>query len=241
MHAVVCIHGGGWRKGSKINHRKVAQYLASQGFVTASISYRLSGEARFSAQFQDCKAAVRFLRAHAGKYGIDADKIGVIGHSAGGHLAALLATSSGMTALEGDGGHAEFSSAVQAAVPMGAQTDFLSVRNREISGDPERGQIWRQFLGGSQSSARDIYQLASPLAYVGKDDPPCWLITGEKDDASTRADKMRIRMNELDIEANLTVIAGAPHPFLVQQNWFDEAMQTAAQFFKRELKGDAAN
>ena len=81
----------------------------------------------------------------------------------GGHLTALLATSEGVAELEGDGGNAEFSSAIQAAVPMGAQTDFLSQRTREISRAQERGQIWRQFLGGAQQDKLSTYRLASPL------------------------------------------------------------------------------
>lgn len=84
LPAIVCIHGGGWPKGGRISHRKVAQTLAAKGFATASISYRLSGEAQFPAQIQDCKAAVRFLRAHANEFGIDNSQIGAIGHSAGG-------------------------------------------------------------------------------------------------------------------------------------------------------------
>ena len=180
-----------------MNFRNAAQTLAARGFVTASIDYRLSGEAPFPAHIHDCKAAVRFLRANAKEYGIDPDKIGAIGHSAGGHLAALLATSAGVQELEGRGGNAEFSSAIQAVIPMGGQTDFLSERNREISRDRE---IWQQFLGGSQEEKPEIYRLASPLVHVDKTDPPCWIITGEKDDPSTRADRFRQRLKELGIQ-----------------------------------------
>ncbi len=236
LPAIVCIHGGGWRKGSKVNHRTVAQTLAGRGFVTASISYRLSGEAQFPAQIQDCKAAVRFLRANASEYGIDPDKIGAIGHSAGGHLAALLATSAETKELEGDGGNARFSSAIQAVVPMGGQTDFLSERTRGISVDEQRGGIWRQFLGGSLEDEPETYRLASPLAHLDPTDPPCWLITGEKDDPSTRADDLRGKMKEFGIPTGLTVIRDAPHPFTVTQVWFDEAMETAAKFFIKHLK-----
>jgi pectinesterase len=236
LPAIVCIHGGGWQKGSKINHRKVAQALANQGFVTASIDYRLSGEAQFPAQIQDCKAAVRFLRANAKKYGINADKIGAIGHSAGGHLTALLATSAGVTELEEQGGNQNFSSTIQAAVPMGGQTDFLSQRTRDISSDEKRGSIWRQFLGGSLENKPDTYRLASPLVHLDKQDPPCWFITGEKDDPSTRADDFRIRMKAFGIPTGLTVIKDAPHPFTVKQIWFDEMMEAAAPFFIKHLK-----
>ncbi|MCA9050416.1 MAG: sulfatase-like hydrolase/transferase, partial [Planctomycetaceae bacterium] len=124
LPAIVCIHGGGWANGNRNSHAAMAQALAARGYVAATISYRLSGEVPFPAAIHDCKAAVRFLRARAEDYGIDAANIGAIGLSAGGHLTALLATSSGIGELEGDGGHSEFSSAIQAAVPMGAQTDL---------------------------------------------------------------------------------------------------------------------
>jgi acetyl esterase/lipase len=237
LPAIVCIHGGGWRKGSKVNHRKVAQALAAHGFVTASISYRLSGEARFPAQIQDCKAAVRFLRAGAKEYGIDPDNIGAIGHSAGGHLAALLATSAGVPELEGEGGNAGFSSAIQAVVPMGGQTDFLSERTRDISSAKDRGEIWRQFLGGSLEDKPETYRLASPLNHLDKTDPPAWFITGENDDPSTRAGQFRQQMAAFGVPAaGLSIIQDAPHPFLVTQVWFDEAMEMAGTFFTRHLQ-----
>jgi arylsulfatase A len=233
LPAIVCVHGGGWGKGSRVNHAKPAQALAARGFVTATISYRLSGEEPFPAQIQDCKAAVRFLRANAKELGIDADNIGAIGHSAGGHLVALLATSGEAKELEGEGGNAGFSSAIEAAVPMGAQTDFMSERNREISKEKE---IWQQFLSGSQEEQPETYRLASPQAHLDKIDPPCWFITGERDDASTHADEFRQRMKELGIQSELTVIKDAPHPFLVQQIWFDEMIGTAEAFFRAKLK-----
>jgi len=233
LPAIVCVHGGGWRKGSRINHAKPAQALAAGGFVTATISYRLSGEAPFPAQIQDCKAAVRFLRAHAKEYGIDSEKIGAIGHSAGGHLVALLATSSGVKELEGKGGNADSSSAIQAAVPMGAQSDFMSERNRKKSKEAE---IWQQFLSGSQEEQPATYRLASPLTHLDKNDPPCWFFSGEKDDPSTHADEFRKRMKELGIDSNLTIIQDAPHGFMVQQVWFDQMLETASKFFIHQLK-----
>ncbi len=235
LPAIVCIHGGGWQKGSKLNHRKVAQALAARGYVTASISYRLSGEATFPAQIQDCKAAVRHLRANASEYGIHPDSIGVIGHSAGGHLAALLGTSAGVKELEGNGGNSQFSSAVQAVVAMGAQTDLLSKRTREVSADPGRGLIWRKFLGGALDDREKTYQSASPLEHLDASDPPIWLITGEADDASTRAGAFRAELEKLGIPTGLTVIADAPHSFTVRQEWFDEAIEDAGQFFAAHL------
>jgi len=236
LPAVVCIHGGGWANGNRTSHGKIAQALAARGFVAATISYRLSGEAPFPAAIHDCKAAVRFLRANASKYGIDSENIGAIGLSAGGHLVALLATSSGVEELEGQGGHAEFSSAIQAAIPMGAQTDLLSERTKQISAVEDRGTIWRQFLGGTQQEQLETYRLASPLHHLDASDPPCWFITGENDDPSTHADLFRQQMQEFKIETGLTVIQDAPHPFLGKQVWFDEMLDVADEFFRQHLQ-----
>ena len=116
---------------------------------------------------------------------------------------------------------------------MGAQTHLMSERNREKSKEAE---IWQKFLSGSQEQQPQTYRLASPLTHLDKTDPPCWFITGEKDDPSTHADTFRKRMAELGISSGLTVIQGAPHPFTVRQVWFDEMIETAATFFDRTLK-----
>ena len=233
LPAVVCIHGGGWAKGSKANYAKIAQALAGRGYVAVAISYRLSGEAAFPAAIHDCKAAVRFLRANARTYGVNPDKIGAIGSSAGGHLAALLATSHGVEELEGKGGNPIHSSRIQAAVPMGAQTDFLSGRTREVS---KERQIWKQFMAGSLDERPKAYRLASPLEHLDKGDPPCLFITGETDDESTRATKFRKRMTELKIPSGIEVIEGAPHGFLTKQIWFDQMVESADAHFKKSLK-----
>ena len=238
LPAIVCIHGGGWAKGSRKNYTKVAQALAAHGYVAVTISYRLSGEAVFPAAIMDCKAAVRFLRAHAQTLGINSDKIGAIGSSAGGHLAALLATSYGAEELEGSGGYTPFSSQIQAVVPMGAQTDFLSARNRQVSGER---LIWKQFMGGSQDEKPDAYQLASPIEHLNLGDPPCFLISGEKDDESTRGAKFRKRMNQLGISSELEIIERAPHGFLKEQAWFKHAMEAAVAHFNRVLKGSSVS
>ncbi|MBT6851657.1 MAG: alpha/beta hydrolase [Opitutae bacterium] len=235
LPAIVCIHGGGWAKGNRTGHAKIAQALAARGYVAATISYRLSGEAPFPAAIQDCKAAVRFLRTNAKELGIDADKIGAIGLSAGGHLTALLATSHGIDELEGKGGNPAYSSRIQAAVPMGAQTDFLSERTREVS---KERLIWKQFMGGSQLERPKAYRLASPLEHLDKDDPPCLFITGETDDESTRAAKFRRRMSDLGVSSEIEVIEGAPHGFLTKQVWFDQTINSAVDFFDPILKRD---
>ena len=233
LPAVVCIHGGGWSKGTRVHYEKVAQGLANRGYVTATISYRLSGEAPFPAQIQDCKAAVRYLRANAKEYGIDPTQIAAIGSSASGHLAALLGTTGEVEELEGKGGNEGISSAIQAVIPMGAQTHLMSERTKEVSRNRD---IWKQYLSGSQEENPKAYRLASPMEHLDQDDAVFWFITGENDDKSTRGEEMRGKMASLGLESGIKLIAGAPHGFLHKQGWFDEMIDEAAAFLNRRLK-----
>jgi arylsulfatase A len=233
--AIICIHGGGWYKGERSSMANLAQALSAKGFVTATISYRLSGEAKFPAAIQDCKAAVRFLRANAAKFGINANAIGVTGLSAGGHLAALLTTSGGVKELEGDGGHSDQSSAVQAGIAMGAQSDLKSARIGELSGKTD-DPFYRTFLGDSLSKIPQTYALASPRHHLDKADPPLLFMTGELDDPSTHADDCRGDLQKLGITTGLEVIPQAPHAFLGQQKAFDICVTACVDFFSEHLK-----
>ncbi len=235
LPAIVCIHGGGWFKGERGNMANLAQALAARGYVAVTISYRLSGEAKFPAAIQDAKAAVRWLRANASTYGIRAERIGVTGLSAGGHLAALLATSSGIKELEGDGGNSEQSSAVQACVAMGAQSDLQSDRIRDLSAKPD-DPFYRTFLGASQAEIPATYSLASPRHHLDNSDPPLLFMTGEKDDPSTHGDDARADLEKLGLPTGLTILPGAPHAFLGQQAAFDLAVAGCDQFFSKCLK-----
>ncbi|MBX7207641.1 MAG: alpha/beta hydrolase [Verrucomicrobiaceae bacterium] len=234
LPAIICIHGGGWYKGDRTAMTNLAQALASKGFVATTISYRLSGEEKFPAAIQDCKAAVRFLRANAAKFGIDSSAIGVTGLSAGGHLAALLTTSGGIKELEGDGGNAEQSSAVQAGIAMGAQSDLESARIGELSSKTD-DPFYRTFLGDAQSVIPKTYALASPRHHLDKKDPPLFFMAGELDDASTHADDTCVDLEKLGIPTGLKLIPAAPHAFLGQQKDFDLAVSTCVEFFSRHL------
>ena len=125
LPVVLWLHGHRWSRGGKEQHPPFN--LMAQGYIVVSPDYRLSGEATFPAAIEDCKAAVRWLRANASTYHIDPDHIGAWGHSAGGHLAALLGTSADVTELEGAGENSTFSSRVQAVCTMSAPSDILQL------------------------------------------------------------------------------------------------------------------
>src|SRR4029077_1812425 len=129
---IVLVHGGGWIEGDKSSfpsrktgHPCNIEDLAALGFVAATVNYRLSGEAPFPAALEDCKCAVRWLRAHAKDYHLDSDHIGAYGNSAGGHLALLLGMVGKEAGLEGDGPYPDQSSAVQAVVSDSGPIDLL--------------------------------------------------------------------------------------------------------------------
>lgn len=172
---IVRIHGGAWRHGDKSGQRSVANYV-KQGYIGVAINYRFSQHAVFPAQIEDCKAAIRWLRAHADEHGIDPRRIGVIGASAGGHLAALLGTT-GDTQQFDVGENLEFSSAVCAVVDSFGPSDFS-----RTEGVP-RGILSavHQLLGGTIEENQELARSASPLTYITAADPPFLILHGDKD------------------------------------------------------------
>lgn len=180
MPTVVFIHGGGWRNGRPDPARNFP--LAARGYFTVAVEYRLSGEATFPAQIEDCKAAIRWLRANAATYNLDPDRIGVWGSSAGGHLAALLGTSIGVAEFEGQGGNPEQSSAVQCVVDLFGPADLTRIGDAPSSirhtapTSPES-----QLIGGPLLDNLDKARAASPVTYIDGTEPPFLIFHGEQD------------------------------------------------------------
>lgn len=212
---IVHVHGGGWMDGNKDllrNPRHVAQ-----GFAYASISYRLSGEATFPAQIHDCKGAIRFLRAHAKKYHIDPQRIGVAGESAGGHLVSLLGTSAGIEELEGEvGGNLAFSSEVQAVCDFCGPTDFLQYF--ELGGRKVRGPIMGaidKLLGGPVGRRRQLAKMANPITYITGNEPPFLIVHGDEDMSVPHQQSVILHqaLQKAGVDSALHIIKGAGHLF----------------------------
>ena len=170
LPAVVVVHGGAWVGGYKETHIPTAIEFAKNGFVAATIEYRLAPANPFPAAVEDVKCAVRFLRANAARYGIDSGRIGAWGWSAGGNLVLLAATTGGDASLEGAGGWSGVSSRLQAAVSSGGPTDFVTL-----------GADMTQYLGGTLAQVPDRYRRASPLTHTGAGDPPMLMTMGTGD------------------------------------------------------------
>jgi acetyl esterase/lipase len=178
---VIYVHGGGWvgghtrAGGALADFPKALASLAAEGFVVASVEYRLSSEARFPAQLDDVRAAIRFLKGNAGKYGVDPARVGIWGASAGGHLAALAALSCGAPGLDAKPQPAG-SECVQAAAIWYGVFDFAPIVARA-----EGAPIALIGCADAASCPADRIKAVSPLSYLDASDPPFLLIHGEND------------------------------------------------------------
>ena len=212
LPVVLWIFGNRWSRGSK-DHPPPLD-LMSRGYIIVSVEYRLSGEAPFPAAIEDCKAAVRWIRANAATYHFDPDHIGAWGHSAGGHLAALLGTSGGVAELEGTGDNSTFSSRVQAVCDMAGPSDIVQFYEAVSNSNNDMARIAKssieQFLGGSSEQNRAKAIAASPTTYVSKDDPPFLIIHGEND--------MSIPVSQSKVLASKLKAAGVHVALIVDEN-----------------------
>lgn len=213
---VIWIHGGSWMYGDKGDSCSACQVLTSK-YAVASLNYRLDQESPFPSQIWDVKAAVRFLRAHAKQYNIDPDRIAVWGSSAGGHLAALLGTSGGVKALEGNEGYKNYSSKVQAAIDWCGPTDFNTAQSQAPSYCKIRfeGQTSPVYvLMGGRMDKESLAQ-ASPVTYVNKDNPPFLIMHGDQDDAipPAQSEELYKALLKAGVPATYYLLPGYGHAF----------------------------
>lgn len=227
---IVWIHGGAWLGGNRAN--PPALPFVGRGYAVASISYRLSQEATFPAQIHDCKAAIRFLRSKAKDHGLDSDRIGVWGASAGGHLVALLGTSGDVKELEGDVGTVGVSSRVQAVCDWFGPTDFLSMGKNAIDHDaPDSPEA--KLIGGPVQQNKDKVAAANPITYVTRDDPPFLIMHGDKDDVVpiNQSELFHDALKKAGVHVIYEVVEGAGHGFRGQEH-----VQRVRRFFDEHLK-----
>ena len=235
---VVQIHGGGWMIGDKrlsgpfVDWPSVLASLSATGYVVAAVDYRLSSEAQFPVQAQDVKAAIRWLRLNASKYGIDGRRVVAWGESAGAHLAALAAVSCGAGLLEPKEASNPFgivaevttkntSDCVQGGVAWFGVFDMTTIQAqareiRALSRDERDAPEWR-LLGCFATQCRPSQlAAASQISYVDKSDPPMLLIVGDADKTvpSEQSLQMDERLESFGVKHDLLVLPGVGHEFL---------------------------
>lgn len=230
--AVVIIHGGGWTGGDKGAAREIniGTNLALNGYVGLSINYVLAStnkavsKATWPQNLHDCMTAVRWLRKNAERLQVNPERIGVIGGSAGGHLAAMLAVLGDKDGLDPKGPYGEFSCRVQCAVDLYGPADLS-----------DRPHL--TMLGKSREEAPEFYRAASPVTYVDKSDPPLLIMHGTADKTVDIAQSklFAAKLKEAGARHELVIVEGAPHTFHLQPKQADLRPKVLG-FFDQHLK-----
>ena len=244
LPVIVWIHGGGWSRGRK--EQCPAVRIVDEGYAVASIDYRLTEVAPFPAQIEDCKAAVRWLRANASKYNLYPDRIGVWGFSAGGHLAALLGTSGGVKELEGTGDNMSYSSRVQAVCVVSGPGDLLQLY-RDATGpsgaemNPKVKPALEALIGGPVEEYKTRAMAASPISYISKDDPPFLIIQGENDPTVPvgLTQSFFAALKAAGVDATLNIAPGQGHG--VGGPKFDPVIKAFFDKYLRKTQGSDSN
>lgn len=212
---IIWIHGGAWMAGSKDSPSPALRFL-KDGYAVAHVGYRFSQEATFPAQINDCKAAVRWLRANAENYHLDPNKFVAWGASAGGHLVALLGVTGSAADLEGNVNDLKESSRVQAVIDWFGPTDFIHIGEAEselkhnASDSPES-----KLIGGPVLENKDKAAKASPITYVSKDAPPFLIMHGDKDRTVPfdQSERLVRALKKAGVDVSFVPMKGAGHGF----------------------------
>jgi acetyl esterase/lipase len=229
--AILIIHGGGWRSGDKSLHHPLAQQLAQMGYVCFMPEYRLSTEALFPAAVYDVKAAVRWVRANAKKFGIDSKKVVVLGHSAGGELAAFLGATNGNSDFEGETCNLKFSSAVNAVIDMDGTLSFIHPESGE-GDDSKRTSTATYWFGYSKTENPEVWKQASPLTHVGKTTPPVLFLNSMVERMHAGRDDFTRVLQTQGTYFKVKTYEGAPHSFCLFEPWFTPMVSDIDQFIK---------
>ena len=225
--AVVVIHGGGWRGGSKGSNRALLAEFAKRGYVAISPQYRFCPKETFPAQVHDVKAAVRWLRSRKDEYKVDADHVGAVGFSAGGHLSLMLGVTGPEDGLEGDAPAGSPGTRVQAVVNYFGPADLGAADIPDAS-----KPLVKDFVG----NAPDAMAKASPITYIGPGDAPILTFQGTKDPLVpfSQAERLTEAMAKAGVAGRTELLLGAGHGWSGKD--LDHTMEGTYAFFDRYLK-----
>jgi acetyl esterase/lipase len=248
LPAIVFVHGGGWQSGVRANFAPMAIRMAERGFAAATVSYRLSPEARYPAAIHDVKAALRWVRAHAGEYGIDPGRIAVGGGSAGGQIASLVGVTNEIDSFDPDGGtgavsgrvEGEVSSAAQAIVNIDGLSDFTSPAARENEDNPAKQPTAAgAWFGGSYAQKTALWHEASPTFYVGPKTPPILFIGSAQARFSVGREDMVAKLKAQGVATETVLLPDTPHSFWLMDPWLAPTVEATVAFLRAHMGSNA--
>jgi len=218
--AVLLIHGGGWKEGDKRQPREIefGTTLAENGYVAASINYALRSAGKFPLNLQDCKNGVRYLRAHADELGIDPDRISVMGGSAGGHLALLVAYTADQPYLAPTQPYPGISDKVSCVVDFYGISNLATRKETDPSGKPLKIEPLDSTTQSIFGSTPQDWKKASPVSYVKRNVPPTLILHGRKDTTvdSDQSQELADALKKAGATYEIIWLPNAPHSFSFQ-------------------------
>jgi len=200
---IIFIHGGSWTKGKRSDYLFYLIDYAMKGYVTATLSYRLVNEAIYPAALEDVKCGICWIKNNAEKYGIDEDRVALVGGSAGGHLAMMAGFDDN---LNNNSCEHSSDSRVQAIVNFYGPTDLTTPYARE------RSEV-TNFLGNTYNEAPGLFHNASPKALISPDDPPTLTFHGTIDSLVpvSQADSLNVWLKDAGVVSEYHRLKGWPH------------------------------
>lgn len=217
LPAVIIIHGGGWKSGSKEMQNPLAQKIAVAGYQTFTLEYRLSDEAKYSAAIDDVRDAINFIKENSEKFKINAAKIAIVGCSSGGQMAALIG--------------AKYSAEVNAVIDV----DGILAFHHPDSEEAKMAALW---LGESYEETPEIWNDASALTHVSEKTPPFLFINSQFKRFSAGQNDFILKLNEFGIYSEVRKIEHSPHPFWLFDPWFQPTISYITQFLDLQFKNN---
>ena len=219
---IVFVHGGGWRSGVRANFAPMAIRMAERGYAAATVSYRLSPEAPYPAATDDVKAALRWMRDNAARYGIDPVRIAVGGGSAGGQIASLVGVTGG---------------GAQAIVNIDGLSDFTSEAARKYEDDPNKqpssAGAW---FGGRYADKPTLWREASPTFYVNAQTPPILFIGSGQPRFSVGREEMVAKLDAAGVPSRVVVLPETPHSFWLFDPWLEPTVEATVRFLDEQMQ-----
>lgn len=230
---VILLHGGGWASGNKTMEAPMANYLAEQGYIAATIEYRLSPEALYPSGLIDIKTAIRWLRKNAANYGINAKQFAIYGTSSGGQMAALIGTTGHSGMYVDSMFYPEFSSAVQAIVDVDGVLCFIHPESGEGADKPGKPSAATRWFGGNNEQKTLLWNEASALYHTDENTPPILFINSQHPRFHAGRNDMARILDSLKIYSEIHTLPETPHTFWLYDAWFFETANYTLNFLNK--------
>ncbi|USX12091.1 alpha/beta hydrolase [Oxalobacteraceae bacterium OTU3CAMAD1] len=236
LPVVVFVHGGGWRSGFRSEFVPMALRLARNGYASVTVTYRLAGEAMYPAAVHDVRAAVRWVREHAGEYGLDPRRIALAGGSAGGQIASLAGVTGHMNQFDPGAAISDVSSAVQAVVNIDGLSDFTSEAARVNEDDPKKPvSAAGYWFGGRYAEKAALWREASPIQYVNSSMPPMLFIGSAQPRFAVGREEMVEKMTQLRVPSKVVLLPDTPHSFWLFDPWLQPTVDVTVAFLNAQM------